>query len=438
MFAVSRMGRVRRISRRSFITSAGALAGMSRAAKAGPAKAGEMSIDSGQCKHPKAHSGVNNLAVSPNGKYAASSGDYETAKLWTLPLGSLIFTFAGLDSWSRAVTFSRNNKYLLTSGDGGKVLVWNLATGKRQKAFSGHEKMVRMLAFTSKGKRLVSADYYDVFYWAFPRGKKLKSWTIGGNIDSLAVSPGGKYLAVGLKNALEIYSLSGDPAGELLKRIDAKYKYSMTSITGLAFSADSKTVIGAAAGEPLKIWSVPKGKLVKSVAVHPNGAAATALSVDGKTLATASYETTAFDAQSTVRIWSFPAMKLLRFFPVSYPHLNHRVESLAFGPDNKSLLVCEESAIQVWNFQSGELIRCMIDMAESYSFDSKGITYTYTGDDGKQVTVTIPDCSCAPPLPSDAVCTCHSVSGNKCTCVGYQCSCVGNCTCVGAHYWFPN
>ncbi|GHU08905.1 hypothetical protein FACS1894158_18370 [Betaproteobacteria bacterium] len=71
------------------------------------------------------------------------------------------------------------------------------------------------------------------------------------------------------------------------------------SVIALALAADGKTLISGSHDHTIKLWRLPDGALLKTLAGHQDPVNALALTADGKTLISGSDD-------QTIRLWSLP------------------------------------------------------------------------------------------------------------------------------------
>ena len=184
------------------------------------------------------------------------------------------------------------------------------------------------LAISQDSQLLASAtrspdNQFPIKLWSLKDKRLLK--TLHGHdsmVVSLVISPDGRTL-VGcdrIANKARIWSL---PDGELIKDLEGEILTG--AFAGLLISSDSQVLIGCL-NEKMGLWSLPDGDLIKTLEGHKNSIFSSAISPDGKILATASLD-------KTIRLWSFPDGNLLNVQPVP-----NRVLSLVFSPDGKLLI----------------------------------------------------------------------------------------------------
>ncbi|MCB1088233.1 MAG: hypothetical protein KDM63_14380, partial [Verrucomicrobiae bacterium] len=77
------------------------------------------------------------IAVSPNGKIAATASADKSAKVWDLSKGEAIHTLEGHTGYVLAAAFSPTGDRLATGGDDEAVKIWLIETGKQIASFGG-------------------------------------------------------------------------------------------------------------------------------------------------------------------------------------------------------------------------------------------------------------------------------------------------------------
>jgi WD40 repeat protein len=102
--------------------------------------------------------GVNSVAISPDGKILASSGNWDkTIRIWNLSTGQVIRTLSGDSDRVTSVAFNPDGKILASGGDNG-IKIWNLATGQEISILKSHTGLVNLVAFSRDGRTLANGS----------------------------------------------------------------------------------------------------------------------------------------------------------------------------------------------------------------------------------------------------------------------------------------
>jgi WD40 repeat protein len=223
------------------------------------------------------------VAVSPDGRYAASPGN-AGVQIWSVTNGVKV-TSLSHGYWVANLAFSPDGKYLVAAGGTPPLSVWRVSNWSLAYTVSGVSP--GPATFSPDSSVLAVASNTVIQLRRATNGVLLTSWTnppiaLGG-INTLAFSPDGTKLAsgAGLRSSdltLKIWSV---PSGSLLLNIPTAQTYTVGFAT---FSPDGH-LIATAGGQfaygPAQLWRVADGSLVRTfpedsftVAFSPDGALA--------------------------------------------------------------------------------------------------------------------------------------------------------------------
>jgi WD40 repeat protein/serine/threonine protein kinase len=149
---------------------------------------------------------VNGMAFSPNGEYVATVGPQETAKVWNVTNGDLVFAFKGHQGTVNCVAFHPKANYLASGGSDNKVWLWTPDSPTEpaiHPPLTGHTDYVQSVAFSPNGKYLASASWKEVIVWDVTNRDNIKriekfdrfGGRLAGRIWRAAFGPDGRHLA---------------------------------------------------------------------------------------------------------------------------------------------------------------------------------------------------------------------------------------------------
>jgi WD40 repeat protein len=242
------------------------------------------------------------LALVCRGPLLASAGADQRVILWDLAASKPANTLTP-PAPIRALAASPDGKLLASAGDDSAVQLWDSATGKATTKLTAHTDWVLALAFSGDGKLLASGGYDGkVRLWDVTAGKKLLDIEAKppaqpnmppaptNVVQAMAFSPDGKLLAVGGSDSLiHLFSL---PDGKLVRSMPGH----TSSVTGVQFHPGGAVLVSSSKDRTLKLWNPANGQLLKSLEGHTAWVQGVTFLAQGTRLASVG-------ADGTVRLW---------------------------------------------------------------------------------------------------------------------------------------
>jgi len=304
--------------------------------------------------------------VDPMPKPAVAEQLNLTGKQFKLPSPVVAVALSGD---GQRVAFACEDKTIHTGSSKGERPL------KELKDLSGYQ---GCLAFLTDGKTLVSLKSVEVKLWDLDAGiEKLTLRGLKEGINSLAVSPDGKWVAAGTYQAtVKIWDLTGKEKATITgeKRRGVK----------VAFSPDSKWLATAGNDGFLRQWDTETGD-GKDRPEHDYGSplSAVAYSPDGKTLATGDYH-------GFLHLWPVTGNGASR----ELPRVSGNVSALTYSPDGKYLAVaCTKGGPYLYkapDFQVQVSLAPDLGPAKALAFDATGSVLAVGGSDGRAAVWNLP------------------------------------------------
>jgi len=235
--------------------------------------------------------------------------------------------------WS--VALSSDNKYIVTGAWDNSAKLWDVQTGKQLRSFNGHDGYIMSVNLSEDNKFLLTSSNDNTLkIWDLSNGSVLKTLVVNS------------------------YSHSAKFAGE-----------------GKVILACLTKGFNGNIGPKAVIFDVNTGKEKQSIDVSAASGITSAISKDGKILATLDpLYGERYHEKGSISIWDVKTGNKIRTFAENYENL----DNIAINADGKYVVVQQDSSILLWDAHSGYFLKSF----NAYTQYLKSVTIS---DDGKFV-----------------------------------------------------
>ena len=322
-------------------------------------------------------------SFSADGKMIVSRAGVEgSIRLWDADTGREI-----PGPWNAAVrgyagmAISPDNSILATAvdaasipgKDGQKVvpiLLWSIKQAKQLQSLEGHPNFIRALAFADGGKTVVSAGNGAVCWFEVATSKLIRTWKPFEKEERAgpkgrqeqkffinpSLAPDGKHLIVEVAWRENESSTSGGGTGELIgfDLASGSMRWRTTGkvlgrLPRFAFSGDGKRVAIPNAGDKLEIRDTSTGKLVPA----PQETAEWITGPINSLALDAKGDTAAMGGSgSKFVLWNVDGKAAPRKLEARSAGRPIATQAVCFSPDDKRLLVCVNTELQIYDVVS--------------------------------------------------------------------------------------
>ncbi|MDP6779241.1 MAG: WD40 repeat domain-containing protein [Candidatus Latescibacteria bacterium] len=202
----------------------------------------------------KGHRGyVRAMAYTPDGTRLLSSADDGSIRAWAAGDPDATSIYHGHHGGVLSIAVSGNGKHLLSGGRDGTVRLWDLETAGLLKTMEGHRSWVEAVAFSGKDKDAVSAGADSrLLRWDLGTGQIASEMIHNGRVNALVCDPNGtRAYSGGEDRGVACWDMT---SGSLVREMSGHGR----AVQALALSPDGKTVVTASDDTTLLVWQVPE------------------------------------------------------------------------------------------------------------------------------------------------------------------------------------
>jgi dipeptidyl aminopeptidase/acylaminoacyl peptidase len=264
----------------------------------------------------------------------------ETISVDTVGQVERLRTLSGHREKVYALDFSGDGAYLASSSADREIIVWDVRTGQLAHTLSLPVATHHNIAFSRVGHLLASADtIWDVQSWqgvqTFVQEVAVVAFSPDGLL--LAIAPAGQPIVLWEVASGQVVRTFDDPAENLFRC--------------LAFSPDGTLLAAGSNNNIVRLWNVAGGGLAHTIQHDIGGQPLDhildlAFSPDGRVLASSGTDLKA-------RLWDVEAWQVIHEL-----RIGDAPTGLAFSPDG-TILASSGPELKLWDVESGKLLRTL-------------------------------------------------------------------------------
>jgi len=290
----------------------------------------------------KGHTGeVNAVTVTGDGQYAVSGSSDQTLRLWDLKQRTCLKVFTGHGHPVQTVAVTRDNRRLLSGARDGSLKLWDLEKGQCIRTLEGHTGAVNTVAVLNSGNLAVSGSSdCSLRLWNLGNGQCLR---IFKEHPACYDMDGMNHLISSSNYEFAYHDYIQDLAhGRTFNTQDFSFLGHAAGVTSLAVTDNGKYIVSGSNDHTLRLWDLKTGQCLWIF----GGMNGEFFSV--KTVTLTGNQHTVIAGMETIRSWRISGKFFRRLLwpmlrrercKVEYPDLEDGVNTLAFVPKGKRLLV---------------------------------------------------------------------------------------------------
>jgi cytochrome c len=202
---------------------------------------------------------VVSVAVSSDGRLAASASWDRTVRLWEVPGGKLLRVFEGHENNVNAVAFLPGDEALLSAGYDGAIWYWPLEETASPSRLASVGFPINDLAVSADGRRFVTGSADGILrLWDLETREEIKTFEgHGGAVLAVGLSPDGRIIASGGTDGKLMLWPAED--GEAAMSLEVEHYSAVWSID---FSPQGAIVYAGGVDPVARAWFVATGEPV--------------------------------------------------------------------------------------------------------------------------------------------------------------------------------
>jgi len=233
---------------------------------------------------------VTHVAVTPDGRYAISSANDGAVMVWRLPGGGLLRTLLRSGPGVHGMALSADGRHIAAGLVKGGIRVLRTSDGGQVKQLQDGPE-IHSLALDASSRRIATCGGRGgIRLWSFGDGALLGTWGLEQGWVRVALTPDGEHVVASSPSdsTMSVWRASD---GQLLRTFRVP---NAKSCYAIRVTADGRYIVAGtnlgASGASVHLWRFEDGalmgsghhdKVVRGIALHPDGRHVASASMDG-------------------------------------------------------------------------------------------------------------------------------------------------------------
>jgi WD40 repeat protein len=269
------------------------------------------------------HGWIRSIAVSPDGRWAASGSDDKTVKIWDLETGECRTTLEGHTNYVMSVAITPDGTRVLSGANDDTIRVWDASKEKSLACWQANQGLVYSVVPMADGKRVITAGASVALkLWDIATHKCLG--TLNGHtnlITSVSLARDQIHAVSGsFDHSIRLWNLE---AGEVVATMTGHSDY----VRSVQITPDGRFAVSGSKDKTVKVWDLDAGTCMGTLEGHQNDVFSVAIS-PGAWIASTGF------IDGTVRLWDWKSGAC-----VQVSRSDPSPISVAFSPDGARLVV---------------------------------------------------------------------------------------------------
>ncbi len=283
------------------------------------------------------------MAFHPQNNNLVTGGGDNTAKVWDVITGELIYTLSGHNGEVSAVAYSQDGEQIVTGSQDSIGRLWRTGTGIEPITLSGHNASVNSLAYNNEGTQLATGGADNIaFIWNPENGNILQTFIRhDGAVNDLVFSPDDTHLVTASNDQIvRFFDVQTAEITAVLRHDSA--------VKTLAFSPDGSILATGDDTNTIHLWDVASqeevhvvdvGATIRDIAYHPTDSVLTVAT------------------NTAVSLWDVNTLEKTLDIPLPTGPINQ----IAFSHDGHTIAAASnDGTAKLWHYPSGNEMHTLI------------------------------------------------------------------------------